>query len=373
MKKIAAVLLVIALYVPQYAHAETVLRIGENVSVEADQVVDGDYYVSVGPLGNTSMSGTVAQDMYAFGGVVDVNGIIGNDLTLVGGTSQLHATVTDDVRIIAGEVTVAEHIGGDLFVIGGKLNMLSTASVDGDVIFFGGDAEINGTVGGSVLGTSERIRVDATVGKDVDVKTATALTLGERAQVGGSVRYASVDPLVRAQNASVEGEVVTNDYYDSMASAPERDLRGALVPLFMTLFASLSLYLLFRKELQLLVQSVLLHPLRHAVAGIAVLILGPVVSIILLLTVLGSLIGIAGLCLTLLLYVLGYALSGVVVGAFVSRLFTRKATVSLLWVVIGTILLYAVLLVPIVGVMCGIAVFIFTIGGVALSLYKLLS
>ncbi len=371
MKKIAQLALLFAVF-PLCVHAETVLRIGENVTVDADQIVDGDYYVSVGPFGDTSMSGSVTGDMYAFGGSVDANGSIGNDLTIVGGATQLHATVTDDVRIIAGEATIADHVGGDLFVIGGVLNVLSTARVDGDIIFFGGEAEINGTVGGSVLGTSERIRIDAQVGKDVDIKTATALTLGEKAAVSGSVKYASAEPLVRAQNAAVEGEVVRNEYAASSIQ-PQQGVRNALIPLFMVLFACLSLYLLFRKELQQLVQHLLLHPVKSAAVGTSIAVLGPVLSVILILTVLGAIVGIAGLLFSLLMYALSCALSGVVLGAFLSRIFTKKIQVSLVWIIVGTAALYALLYVPVIGVLVCAVLFVVTLGGIALSLYRFLS
>lgn len=371
MKKIAQIVLLLAIF-PLCAQAETVLRIGENVSVDADQIVEGDYYVSVGPFGDTAMSGSVKGDMYAFGGSVDANGSIGSDLTIVGGTTQLHATVTDDVRIIAGEATIADHVGGDLFVIGGVLHVLSSATIDGDVIFFGGDAEINGMVKGSILGTSERIRIDANVGGNVDIKTATTLTLGEKAAIAGSVKYASPEPLVRAQNASIEGEVVQNKY-SSVSSTEPQNLRTVLIPLFVVLFANLTLYLLFRKELQQLVQYLLLHPLKSAAVGLSIAVLGPVLSIILILTVLGAVVGVAGLFFVLLMYALSLSLCGVVLGAFISRLVTKKIQVSLLWIIVGTCVLYALLYIPIAGTLLYMTLFVMALGTIALSLYRLIS
>lgn len=370
MKYILGALLMLALYVPTFVSAETVLRIGEGVSVDADQIVDGDYYVSVGPFGNTTMSGSVTGDMYAFGGFVTANGAVGGDVTIVGGTSHLHATVTDDVRIVSGEVTLADHVGGDLFVIGGVLNVLSSATVDGDIIFFGGDAEINGTVGGSILGTSERIRIDAKVGGDVDIKTATALTLGERTSIAGSLRYASSDPLVRSQSAVVEGEVIASEFAKAETQKTVKDL---LVPVFVTLFAALSFYSLFRKEMQLLVEHIYAHPLQSGITGLSVFILGPVVSVLLIMTVLGIFVGIAGLAATLLIYILGLALSGAVLGAFLSKVFTKKLRVSLVWIVIGTGFIHGLLLLPFAGVVLVTAIFALTIGGIAQSVYRLLS
>jgi hypothetical protein len=367
MKSIAYFLLILAVILPVSASAETVLRIGENISVQADQVVDGDYYVSVGPLGNTTMSGSVTEDMYAFGGSITVNGPVGKDLTVIGGTTQVHATVTDDVRIVAGEVTVAEHIEGDLFVLAGMLTVLSSATVDGDIIFFGGEADINGKVGGSILGTSERLRVNAEVGGDIDVKTVAPLTLGEQTVVAGSVTYTSREQLSRAPNAVVEGEVVKNQIQDEPKEVHYKD---ALIPVFISLFAALSLYLLFRKELVDLSQLIYNRPLKSGLFGLLAVILGPVVSLILIATILGMLVGIAGLALVLWGYVLGFALSGVVLGAILAKLLTRKLQVSLMWILIGTFALHACLFIPVVGVLFVVFMFALTVGGLTLTFYK---
>lgn len=366
MKQAACIALFLVLLVPFFVNAETVLRIGEKVSVDDDQSVGGDYYVSVGPLGDTSMSGTVGGDMYAFGGIVTVNGPIGADLTIVGGSSQVHATVTDDVRIVAGEVTIAEHVGGDLFVLGGKLQLLSSASVAGDVIFFGGEAELNGNIDGSVLGTSEKIRIDAEVKGDVDIKTATALTLGDKAHVVGSVRYSSMQDLVRSPNAIVDGSVIEGQYGESV----QADAKDMLVPAFVMLFATFSLYLLFRKEVQSLAKTALASPLRSVLFGFAVCFLGPLVSALLIVTVLGMLLGFIGLLLTFAFYCIAAALSGVVIGAYLQQTFTRKKEVSLLWITLGTLCVQALLFVPVFGGVLVLCLFVITLGALVLNIYR---
>lgn len=372
MKYIASFLLFVVLLVPVLASAETVLRIGENIAVDADQVVDGDYYVSVGPFGNTTMSGAVKEDMFAFGGTVTANGSVGHDLAILSQFSHVYATVTDDVRIVGREVVIADHVGGDVFVIGGVLRVLSTATIDGDVIFFGGVAEINGKVGGSVLGTSEKIRIDSEVSKNVDIKTATNLTLGDKADIGGFVRYASLQPLVRSQNATINGEVTENEYGIKTIDV-KTQTRYALFLLLVTLFATLSLYLLFRKELQVLVGSITKAPIKSTILGVAVLILGPIVALLLMFTLLGALVGVMALCVVLLAYVVGYALSGVVFGAYLAKLFTGHLRVSLLWVVVGTVVINALSFVPVFGIALLILLCAMAIGGFFLNIYRMIS
>lgn len=356
------------LLIPTIVQAETVVRLGDAITVEEAQVVDGDYYVSVGPFGNTTMSGDVNGDMYALGGSVTANGNIAEDVFILSGITQFHASATGDVRMVTGEAVVANHVGGDLFVLAGTLNVLSTATIDGNIYFFGGSGTIDGKVAGSVLGTMERLRLDGQVGDRVDVKAIDGLTLGSRTSVEGDVRYESIRDLVRAPEAVVEGEVSSVP----MAGDDSDDLRANLIPLFIVLFATLSLYLLFRKELEQLISRIGNNYTKHALAGLSVIILGPIVSVILMITVLGLIVGVATLALTVILYALGYALSGVLVGAILSQVIIKQKTVSLVWITVGTVSLYLISFVPIIGPILVLTAVAVSIGGLAVSLYRLL-
>ena len=95
-------------------------------------------------------------------------------------------------------------------MIAKTLKVLSTAKVGGDILFFGTNADISGTVGGDIFGTNEKIRVDGEVKGNIDITTA-ALTLGEKANIGGGVKYSSFNEITRAQNAHVTKDVVRND------------------------------------------------------------------------------------------------------------------------------------------------------------------
>lgn len=357
------------LCMPFLVSAETVVRIGDDISIDADQTVNGDYYVSSGFGGKTTMSGTVTEDMYAVGGIVTVNGTIGKDLSILGGSAQVHAKVSDDVRIVAGEVTIAEHVSGDVFVIGGTLNILSNVVIDGDVIFYGGTASIEGKVGGSILGTAKTLRIDAEVGKNIDVKSSTAITLGDKAKVGGFVRYASPETIVRAQNASVVGEVTKNEFGGAVVTT-EAKVRAGLIPVFITLFATLVIYLFFKRRLLQIITFAHGAPLKSVVVGISVAILAPVVGIILLATVLGSLVGVLLFGFSIVMYTLGIALGGAVFGSYLRLWLTSGTEVTLLWLTLGTLAMHMVLLIPILGFAIFAGLVFVSMGGVLLSFYS---
>lgn len=369
MKYILCSLIALFVSIPLFASAETVLRFGDDVSIDSDETVAGDYYVYSGLLGNTSMTGTIAEDMYAAGGVVTVNGSVHKDLSVLAGSAQVHGKVDDDVRIVAGEVTIAEHVGGDVYVIAGTLTILSNAVIDGDVIFYGEKGEINGKVGGSILGSSQSLRIDSEVGKNVDIKVVNALTLGDKTNIKGTVNYTSLHPLVRAQNAVVVGDVFLNAAqtvpYDIKTEASDIVIR-----IFISLFGSLTLYLFFRKEVQKIIDSIHLHTLRATIFGLSSLVVAPIIAVLLMVTVIGILIGALMFVGVVALYVLSVTLSCVVLGSYISKWTTGKKLVTPLWIVVGTIVMQGCLLVPIIGEIIFLCFIILVAGGIFVPLYK---
>ncbi len=369
MKFTTGALMTLIFLLPVTASAETVLRVGQDISVETDQVINGDYYVSVGPFGRTTMSGTVAEDMVAVAGSALVNGSIGGDALLLAGAAQLHASTSDDVRIVAGEAVISEAVGGDVFVLAGTLQVLSSAKIAGNVYFFGGDATIEGTVAGSLYGTAERMRVDGQIGQNIDVRTPAGLTLGDQASVAGTVTYTSAVPLQRSQGSVVEGSIVEQ----TTKSADAREVaRDVLTPLFVILFASLSLFLLFKRGLQALVEHIDESMLIASGVGAAAIFGAPIVAMLLLVTVLGLLLGLMVLGGLVILYTVALALMGVVAGAFMSKYVRGRLEVSLPTIIVGSIVLQGLMFIPVLGIVLVALCFILTLGGLTRSAYQVL-
>lgn len=355
--------LTLLLAAPVYVAAETVLRVGESVRVAADQRVEEDFYAAGGTV---AVSGEIVGDMYAVGGSVTANGAIAEDLTAVGGSIQVHAPVSDDVRILGGDVTIAEAVTGDLFVIAGSLTVLSSASVEGDIFFYGGEATIAGPVGGSIMGAAERFRIDAAVEGNVDVNSSRALVLGDRASVSGDVQYQSFGEITRAQNAVVEGEIIRSE-------STERSDPGygkALAFFIMNLFATLCVYLLFRRELTELVAGTIRNYGRSGVLGLGTFFVAPVVVVLLMVTVLGLLLGLIGLFALLATYLIAFALTAVLAGGMISFFVTKRIQVDLLWILAGVLAVHIALLIPFLGPLLVFVGFVLMLGGMVWRLYR---
>lgn len=341
----------------QTAYAQTVVRTGETVSIAEDQVIEGNFYSAAGIV---NVSGNITEDALVAGGQINLNGEIGADALLVGGSVDVHGTVSDDVRIIAGEAIIAEPILGDVLVIGGMVSILSSASVAGDVLVYGGQATIEGSVGGDVLGQVEQLRIDSAVAGSVDV-TVNQLTLGDRAEIAGSVRYVSTNLATQALNANVGGELVRSDPVLPQANY---SVRSALIPMLILLFSALVWYLVSRQTLTKVADRALSHSLRSALLGTATLFLAPAAAVILISSIIGMFVGLMLLLAYLLGVILAFIGSTAVIGQLMMRVFNQpSANLTLITLGVGVIGVSLFMLLPIIGQLAFFVFLVLTMGG----------
>lgn len=349
----------------QSTHAETIVRTGDAVAVAANQKVEGNYY-AIG--GTVSLSGVIEGDALLAGGNITINGTVTKDVFALGGTVNVSASTSDDVRIIGGDVTISGPVGGSLIVLGGRVTVLSSATINGDVLVYGGDVTIDGTVNGSILGTIERLRVNGQVGAGVTVTTP-YLTLGEQAQIKGDVVYTSDTNLTRAAGTIVSGSIVKNAV--DITVDQKTVFRTEIVTFLISLFATLSLYLLARKRVEMFGSTATKRYTLKLLVGFATLFLVPIAVVILLASVLGIFVGLIGLFAFCALFLLTLPLMSIVLGSIIAELVTKKSRISVLWIMLGAVLIHVLLLLPIVGLVAISLLFLITLGNLVITSYHL--
>ena len=341
---------------PVTSDARTVVRSGDTVSIGQDQLIEGDLYMA----GNiVTVSGQVEEDLLVAAADVNVSGEVGADVLVIGGDVSIDAVVGDDVRILAGEAIISEPILGDVFVIAGNVKILSSATITGDLTIMSSMAEVSGSVDGRILGWAESLRIDSEIKGDVEV-TATELTLGDKAVVGGNITYTSADQLIRSQSSTVSGDIVRND---PMVEEADSDISGLLLPLLITLFSVAVWYLLARRSLTRVSNRALAPGIRPVLIGTLVLILCPFAISILLVSMLGLFAGIILLSAYILFIMLALVAMPVVVTQFCYTIFQGSAPpITVLTLLIGTFIVGLFMLTPFVGLVLYVGFFVLTFG-----------
>ena len=347
------------------AHAEgPVIRSGETVGVEAGQVLEGDFYA----LGQTiTISGEAERDVYALGGSITINAPVAEDLTLIAGVTQIHGAVNDDIRVIGGDVVIAGPVLDDVVVIGGTVHILSTASVGGDLIFFGGEIRVDGPVAGTVYGTGENIRIDSHIGGDVNVRARQSLTLGDRAEVTGNINYKSVVALTRGQNAVVTGTIS----HDALFTAVEKNqLQPLVLNVLVLIFSALTVFFILRTRTEKFVRTILDGYGRLGLIGLGMFLAIPIVSVILMASIVGFLVGLSLLLVYAMLALVALMFLPIFCGALVQKITRLGETLTIFTILLGVAIVVVLPFIPVLGGFVLFLGFLMITGALYTELYR---
>lgn len=363
-KKSLAAVGALLLVIPVVASAETVVRTGGTVSIGVSQVVENDFYAAGGSV---THSGEIKGDMFVTAGSVTVNGKVGEDLTVFGGTVGVNSLIGDDLRVGGGEVTLAGEVKGDVFVLGGQLRVLSSAKIGGNVYFYGGEALIEGPVKGSLMGYADHFNVDAVLGGDIDI--VGALALGDNAKVTGDVRYDSARELSRAPNAEIGGSISKAN--SSTASSEQSDGFGfSVMVIVVWFFTTLCLFFFFRRSLDQFWYAIKSNPAQSGLVGLAALLAGPILSFILIATVLGAWLGLMAIAIIIFLTLAALLCLPIMIGRFAMSYFKKGSQLDLKAVAVGMAIVVVLIYLPFLGVFILFVVLTLSLGAILLSFYR---
>jgi len=322
---LAALLVLAAL--PGIAAAET--RSGGTVTVDPDETVEGDLETFGGTV---VIEGTVTGDVQAFGGTVVIDGTVEGSVEAFAGTVEIGGTVEGDVEAAGGAVTVGDdaRIAGSLSASGG------TVTVDGTVA---GDAEIG----------AERI------------------VLGPTAEIGGDLTYNG--NLERADDATVDGSVSQSSEVSAGPTGPGLSLPSGAFTVYgvlVNLLAGAVLLVAFPRFSTAVADGMTDDPIRSGVFGLLALIAIPIVCLLLLVTIVGIPLSVAGL--------VGYAFlvwAGALYGRFAAgRWLLAQAGRDSRWValLLGVLGIALLKFVPLVGDLVEAATILLGLGALVVAL-----
>ena len=202
MKRTFPLVILGLLAVPLIARAETTQS--DFVLVRPDEVVSEDLFAA----GNTiQVDGTIEGDLVAaaFERIV-INGEVTGDVVAVSGRVEVNGTVGGSVRTVTGTLVVAGEVGDDVAAAAWDTTVQAGADVGRDVLIFGRNAEIAGSVGRDVVGRYSSLSLNSGVSGSVEVSVG-SFTVGSATQVAGEIGYRSRrDALIEA--ADPGGEVI---------------------------------------------------------------------------------------------------------------------------------------------------------------------
>lgn len=328
-------------------------RTGQQPSLPSGEKTEENLYMAGGTVVS---AGNANKDLLIAGGTVLASGPVADDMFVVGGNITVLGRISGDLRVGGGNIAISSDIAGDVVVGGGQITF-SGKLIGGDAAIAGGSVIIGSEVKGSLKIAGGEIYINGPIGGDADIK-AEKLTLGPNADIKGDLKYSAIKTVVIEEGGQVRGETVFTQLKGNKEI--KRNVVGAIfgfltlafaAKFLMLLTAALVLGLVFRRYSKELVEKATLNPLKELGRGIITLIVLPILSVILLITVIGIPLGIIGLLSFAILSIFAMIITPIFLGALVHKWIFKKSAYTVNWktILLGAAVYMILGLIPFLG------------------------
>ncbi len=340
------------------------------VILPADQTVHGNYYA----LGDSvEISGTVTGDVYVLGGQVFIDGHVQGDVLALGASVEISGTVGNNIRVLGGQVTLSGDVEKNITVLTGNFQVMPSADLKGNLVCIAGNADIASSVAEDVTVFASNLRVSNELHKNLEAYVG-QFRLTSKAVIDGDVTYGSNTVAMLDPAAKILGQVTYESSYFSRffeGSWIKGLLFGSkvatlLMNFFYSLITGLILIRLFPKTVDCALQALKAEHWKAFIYGLVLLVLLPLASLILLMTILG-----APFALTLIAFnIIGFYTAKIFTILWSSdavfRKFKLKPSRSLT-LCLGLVVYFLLTSIPIFGTVVALVTMLFGVGAAVIG------
>lgn len=316
------------------------------------------------------------DDLFAAGSMVETRGARADHLFIAGGDITVSDADVNDVIAAGGEIRLnAARVADDIIVAGGDIVVGERFEIGGTAVIAGGHVRFEAPVGQDLrIGASE-IFVDSTVPGTARL-SGEQIVLGPNARIGGDLLYRG-DSLTVDPAAVIEGkrtELPMSDRYVA------EDFGKGAAQLFM--YFSLSILVSYFVIVLLLVflapglmrsasEMIRGKPLQSLGIGVLYALIVPLLVFLLISTALAAPLALLLIAISVALTPLALAVTAYFVGMSARRLATKDSDPPkaipgrILWPALGTVIVFGLTLIPVVGLLVWLLAMLFGLGAFA--------
>ena len=336
---------------------------GDNGSVE---VTGAKTDIVFAAAHNVHVAATSSDDVFVAGhdikldtGSADHAFAAGNMITVTGDNARAFLTAGHDVTFETGSSA------SDVIAFGNNVTFNPTFKIGGSAVVFGQDVHIQAPVGRDLTAGGQNVTIDSAITGNVRAE-GRHIVVGPNARIGGDFSYRTTDNIEISPQAVITGkkvvlpaeksEITWSDHHGRMMGAMGgmhhrimHDVMGALGFIVLSLVLTAVFPLLMARAGGMITRN----PLLAAGVGLMVLIVGPVLSIIAMVTIIGLSLGFAMWALIWAALLIGFVGAAAGIAALAGRYGKEDAAPKLggqlLWTLLGAVVLCALGAVPYIG------------------------
>ncbi len=335
----------------------------DTITISSDKMIDDDYFAAGN---NITMRGTISGDFFAAGNDIWIQGNLQRDLFAAGRNIYMEGRINQSLRAAGETINVNGNVAGNALVASRYLSFAGGSVTGGNVLAAAEKMLIDGKISGNFRGAADTVTISGVIDRNViiDAKHVTVL---KGARIGGDLIYRSSAQADIEQGAIIGGSVKQLPVVPEKAEPSQNRTTQEIIGWISLLIFTGVFTLFFPCPIIQGAEILKTQPWKSLLLGLAVLITGPILAVVLFITVIGGYTGGAVLFGYGLFIIagafLGKIFAGLLLGAYILRLINKSTQTSLMISALtGVVLIKAVSYVPFLGGLVNFLIFIFAMG-----------
>lgn len=361
MRKLVVLILVLFAVVslPSISAAAKTSQAAETVYLlDTEENFEGNLWQAASDL---TINGKVVGDVFVAGNKVTIDGEISGSVfaagqeIIIGG----QAKISGNLYLAASTISFDGKVENNLYAFGSTIDSSNESNVLKDFYAFANVLSLNGKIGRDLRGSTRSAVLKAAIGRDIQFYNIGELNLEKGTTIGGSLTYRSerdaqiADGVTIAQKTEKQKPITAKKEKEN---AVLNWLAKAIYGLFAFLAVTLLIIIAFPNKTKMISESIAQKFGMNLLAGLVILIVVPIISLILFFT----LIGIPAALILLVVYgiilYVGKLFVGVIAGRYlIDRFFPKwnEKTRLIIGTLKGAGIIYVLTLIPVLGGIIG--------------------
>jgi len=359
------------------------LNITDTTSATSTEAIKENLYLAGVRINASNNS---PADLIALSSDVTLSGTVSEDASVLGRDIKITGETVGDLRVVGNNIFISGTVKGNTVIIGVNVYIDKTADLQGDVFIVGGKTNIDAPIATYSKIVSGLVTINSKISGRSDITTQ-EIILGDSADITGTLNYFSPERFEKTDNSKVSGKISFNQINSIRDSNIFKKVVLSFINFWMllqfvtTLILSALLVFVFRVSSQKINNYALNNFGISILIGIFSLLVIPVVSVILFVSLIGLPLSVLLGLITTIILTLSWSMAGIVLGTLIKKVFTKKdvkegdeikttTEISFHYTTIGVVLLTVLQFVPFVGEVTRLIFFFVAVGAMMHYLYK---
>ncbi len=317
--------------------------------------------------GKAQFDGTAEEDLFVLASTVDLHGKFSGAVWSIGDQIIAGGNFTETLRVAGRTAAVSGALKKSLTAVGSSVLIEPTATIEKNVLCYGENVIIKGTIGGNVKIFANRVTVGGKISGDITIAAKDIVVLHD-AVLGGNLHYTAPHELILSSSVHLAGNL--NRTFSPPAPLFRHDLLSHSIYFLAALLTGILFYALFPHYTVTSVHLLRSSRTKCMLAGVAALTGIPLIIFALLF----SLIGFSPGLLLAAFYGILFYLSRIIVALWIGIAVLRRNEMSRRKIIAplaaGLAVFYALTaVIPIAGIVIIVAA-VFGLGALTLALFK---